>query len=212
MLKVLLLLSFFSATLTSCRDIQISKCSEDTNNCTSFLEVALADPDNFVVIWKTDATPPAYTNYTDNKGAQLPLTEYPLNSNDFSNDTTKPECQYDFTVNWGDGESSEITAWNDPDIEHQYSSPGEYVISMNGQIDCFILIGKIGLATQAGQSDFAKVIDIKQWGSNKFQTMSKMFFATQISGFSAKDVPDLSEVTDLSYMLFGNTVFNSNIN
>jgi len=45
------------------------------------------------------------------------------------------EGTYDFTIDWGDGSSDVITAYDQPETSHQYSSTGTYPISISGQID-----------------------------------------------------------------------------
>ena len=39
---------------------------------------------------------------------------------------------YDFSVDWGDGSSDTITAWDAPDRIHTYSTAGDYQISISG--------------------------------------------------------------------------------
>jgi hypothetical protein len=41
---------------------------------------------------------------------------------------------YNFEVNWGDGNSTIINNWNDPNINHTYSSSGNYTINITGTI------------------------------------------------------------------------------
>lgn len=56
------------------------------------------------------------------------------------NDTTPDEFRlpltsegtYNFTVNWGDGTSDIITAWDQPEVTHQYSPSGTYDVTITG--------------------------------------------------------------------------------
>lgn len=42
---------------------------------------------------------------------------------------------YSFEVNWGDGNSDTITAWDQSEVTHTYSAEGEYTITITGTID-----------------------------------------------------------------------------
>lgn len=45
------------------------------------------------------------------------------------------------------------------------------------------------------------IVDVKQWGANKWANMSYMFAGeSYLTGFSAPDTPDTSLVTNMSYM------------
>lgn len=41
---------------------------------------------------------------------------------------------YNFIVDWGDGYVGQVTAYNDADASHTYSSGGTYTIKMTGQL------------------------------------------------------------------------------
>ena len=42
---------------------------------------------------------------------------------------------YNFFIEWGDGNSDTITAWNDPTTLHTYTTPGIYTIKIYGQLE-----------------------------------------------------------------------------
>lgn len=44
---------------------------------------------------------------------------------------------YNFTVDWGDLSSSEVTSFDDPDINHTYSSAGTYTITITGLVEAW---------------------------------------------------------------------------
>jgi hypothetical protein len=64
---------------------------------------------------------------------------------------------YDFTVNWGDGNIEQITS--DAILVHSYAVAGVYEIRISGTIE--------GFAT-FGSGDPSKILEIKQWGPLKF--------------------------------------------
>ena len=66
-----------------------------------------------------------------------------------------PSGSYDFTIDWGDGTSSQITSPSDPDSIHTYAAPGAYTLSAKGQLYGFQF---------GGLGDKLKIGDIQQWG------------------------------------------------
>jgi surface protein len=60
--------------------------------------------------------------------------------------------------------------------------------------------------------DKSKLLDVTQWGTNKWTSMYYGFFGcNNLTGFSATDKPDLSNVTDMYSMFYGATSFNQDI-
>ena len=60
--------------------------------------------------------------------------------------------------------------------------------------------------------DSGSLTDIKQWGAVQWSSMRAMFFGcSNLPGFSATDTPDLSNVTNMSFMFWGATSFNQPI-
>jgi hypothetical protein len=69
------------------------------------------DTNNFITTWKTNNAGTSGANQIT-----IPL---------FNGAT------YNFTVDWGDNSESTITAWNDSDLTHTYSSPGTYTVTIS---------------------------------------------------------------------------------
>ena len=166
-----------------------------------FLGVQLQSPFAFgfrnnVGFWKPGSTPMVMTWNTNNTStgssaanqALLPL---------ISGST------YNFVVEWGDGNSDWITAWNDPDITHTYSASGTYTIK---------LIGRVGRLTFNNTGDRNKILNILSWGSNVWTSMASAFYGCENLTITATDQPNLSIVTNMSNMFRGALVFNQNIN
>jgi surface protein len=65
--------------------------------------------------------------------------------------------------------------------------------------------------TIAGGSDRLKLTDVSQWGSAQWTTMENAFLGCENLNISAIDVPDLTNVSDMSAMFAGASAFNSNI-
>ena len=90
---------------------------------------------------------------------------------------------YNFVVDWGDGTSNTITAYNQPEKNHTYSSIGTYTITIKGICQ--------GFQFQGG-GDRLKILSILNWGDFQFKDSS--------SGggyFKACENLDLSLVADI---------------
>lgn len=150
-----------------------------TSNCSSDF-IVIMEP--FVTNWKTDNT-----GVSQSDEIQLPLEE--LGS-------------YKFYVDWGDGQTSTITAWVQSDALHEYNSDGVYTIKIYGKMTHFRF-------KNLGDKD--KILLVTQWGDNVWENVVKMFYGCGNINISATDAPDLSQATSLSYMFRDATLFNSNI-
>ena len=60
--------------------------------------------------------------------------------------------------------------------------------------------------------DADRLMTVEQWGINQWTNMEGMFAGTSNMNFTATDTPDLSMVTDMSYMFDESANFNANIN
>jgi surface protein len=93
---------------------------------------------------------------------------------------------YNFVVDWGDGTSNTITAYNQPEKNHTYSSIGTYTIIIKGVCQ--------GFQFQGG-GDRLKILSILNWGDFQFKDSS--------SGggyFKSCENLDLSLVADIVNM------------
>ena len=82
---------------------------------------------------------------------------------------------YNFTVNWGDGQSNSIATWNQADATHTYASSGTYSISITGTIDHVSWASQDG-TTFTEANDRKKVKDITDWGSAVIYLNEMVFF------------------------------------
>ena len=96
---------------------------------------------------------------------------------------------YNFSVDWGDGNVETITAYNNR--IHSYAVPGIYEIRITGTIEGFRMV-----------TDDQKLISIKQWGDLR---LTRAGFSGTNFGlyFSNCSNLDLSQVTDVP--VFTNT-------
>ena len=94
---------------------------------------------------------------------------------------------YNFTVEWGDGNTAQVTAHDDIDIDHTYGLPGDYTITIIGLVEAWYF-------DNTGDKD--KIISISELGTvgwksfgNAFHGCSKL---TTITGGDTSNVTDMS--------------------
>jgi surface protein len=108
---------------------------------------------------------------------------------------------YNYTVNWGDGT---IESNRTGSATHAYATAGTYTVSISGDFP------RIYLPSDAVNA--AKLVSIDQWGDIVWQSMASAFGGAVNLVYLASDAPNLSLVTDMSYMFALATLFNGNIN
>ncbi len=133
-------------------------------------------PDAFVTTWTTTAsgesiTIPTYTS------------EY-----------------YDYTVDWGDGNSDMNVPGN---ISHTYANAGTYTVSICGTFPRIYF---------NNSGDRLKIKSIEQWGTNAWSSMNSAFMGAENLVSNATDMPDLSMVSDMYGMFAYARKFNGDAN
>ncbi|WP_108425632.1 BspA family leucine-rich repeat surface protein [Flagellimonas amoyensis] len=114
---------------------------------------------------------------------------------------TDNSLSYDYTIDWGDGTEEKITLSTSP--THIYASSGTYTVAIKGVFPKINMINEDGYAL--------KLMSIEQWGSNSWESMNGAFGYCANMVYNATDVPDLSKVTDMSYMFYEASSFNGEI-
>ena len=94
------------------------------------------------------------------------------------------------TIDWGDGNTDDVTA--NGIQSHAYSGPGDYRVSMAGDLSRIIL-GATGATA-------SKLASIDQWGDIEWSSMEKAFRGASNMVHGATDSPDLSGVSSMEYM------------
>lgn len=119
---------------------------------------------------------------TDNEGV----------SNDSSITIPTDGGGYNYSVDWNnDGiiDQTGITG----NVTHDFGAPGEYTIRIQGDFP------RIYFNTP---SDNKKLININQWGTNPWTSMQNAFYGADNLAITATDTPNLSNVTDTSFMFY----------
>ena len=112
---------------------------------------------------------------------------------------------YNFSVNWGDGSTSNITAYNQLEVTHTYAVSGVYTISIKGT-----LVGWKFNNTE----DKLKLLSIYQWGCLKLANSGNsgyFYGCTNLTLNTVIDVLNLTGVTTLN-SLFTNCTSLTTIN
>ena len=113
---------------------------------------------------------------------------------------TLPISGSGMTIDWGDGNKTKGASDNE---DHTYADTGDYSIRATGDLQ------RIAIGDYPGSYD--KIISLDQWGNASWTTMSYAFSGASNMAYRATDVPDLSRVTDMSYMFQDASSFNGNV-
>jgi surface protein len=151
-----------------------------------------------------------------------------------SNQVTLPlfsSGSYNFIVDWGDGNIDTITAWNQAEVTHTYSSSGTYTISIGGECNGFRfndggdklkilsvstwgnfeLIGNLGRQFYGCTNlDLTSVSDVLNFGN--CTNCELMFSGYNFSTINNINSWDVSNVTNMSFMFSDAILFNQNLN
>ncbi|BDC99815.1 BspA family leucine-rich repeat surface protein [Persicobacter psychrovividus] len=118
----------------------------------------------------------------------------------------------DYTIDWGDGNTTKGGSSSEEEVSHTYAEAGEYQVSMSGKLPHITFSVFFGQASEVRKNNAAKVLFLDAWGTNQWYSASFMFnFARNIQGRNT-DVPDFSLVSDMRYMFRGAKSFNGDLN
>jgi len=109
---------------------------------------------------------------------------------------------YDYRIDWGDGHVDENVTG---DIIHTYDVRGTYAVSISGDFPQLYFAGQSLNEFSSVEnffSDHRKLRTIEQWGENQWRSMHRAFANCSNVEINATDVPDLSGVSDMSYMFY----------
>lgn len=146
------------------------------------LQLKVGSP--FITKWKTDNL---LTGSSDANQISLPLVDGE---------------DYEFIVDWGDGNSDVITSWDSPLKTHTYSGPGSYTVQ---------IFGKFPRIKFFDSPESYKILEIIQWGTNAWTSMEGAFANCINLTSNATDAPNLAQATSLSRMFFYANSFNGDI-
>ncbi len=117
------------------------------------------------------------------------------------NDGSPDYLTYDFNIDWGDGQyDNNVTN----DITHTYLTPGIYTIAIIGDFPSF--------RQESSNRDNKKLISMDQWGDQVWQSMNQAFYFCENMVYNTTDIPNLTQVTNMSRMFRRAWLFNNDIN
>ena len=105
-----------------------------------------------------------------------------------------------YDVIWGDGTAS---AGVMGDQTHTYAVSGNHTVAISGGFE------RIYLNDQQSNADLLASID--QWGDTQWISMESAFHGASAMTYGATDAPDLSGVTDMSFMFTDASSFNGDL-
>ena len=122
----------------------------------------------FVSLWQTTR---------DNETITLPLRE---------------GFDYDFRVNWGDGNTSVVSSHDDSDRVHTYKKAGKYTVAIEGVVSAWFF-------NNGGDKD--KILKVLNLGDVGWKNLERAFYGcSRLTTFRGGRV---SSVRDMAYMLAG---------
>lgn len=110
---------------------------------------------------------------------------------------------YNYSIYWEQVNNSSVNGTIAGPITGGYTitfpSPGTYRIQISGAFPRMYFNGSLG----TDDKDYEKIISINQWGNNAWLSMEHAFDGCKYLTIPATDAPNLTYVTDLSYMFRG---------
>lgn len=100
---------------------------------------------------------------------------------------------YNFIVDWGDGNTDTITAWNQAEVTHTYTTAGTYTITIDGVCKGFRF---------NDTGDKLKILSVASWGD--FELIGNLggqfYGCTNLNLTSVSDVLNFGNCTSCSFM------------
>ena len=114
------------------------------------------------------------------------------------NQITIPAMGTDYLIEWEEVDNPDNSGSEQGSGEHTVTFPevGIYKVSISGNLKHI----NFGLYNVHNPGDAKKLIAVKQWGDIEWESMNGAFRFTSNAAIVAEDTPDLSGVTDMSYM------------
>ncbi len=105
---------------------------------------------------------------------------------------------YNYTIDWGDGTVEQLTEV-DGNPSHVYATAGTYTVAIQEEFPAINPMGS------------SKLISLEQWGNIQWKSLFYAFANCENMVYNATDVPDLSNVTNMSDMFRNASSFNGDI-
>ena len=108
---------------------------------------------------------------------------------------------YNYTIDWGD---ETVQTGLTTDGMHTYTDAGTYEVSISGDFPAIYQYFNLNNNTE-------KLLTIESWGDIEWKSMENAFTSCDNMIYNAIDVPNLTEVTNMSNMFSSASAFNGDI-
>jgi len=118
-----------------------------------------------------------------------------------------PEFKYNYDIRWSKVGASNTNGESLNNTESKiikFPSPGEYRVVISGEFPAIFFKYQNDIRRE-------KLLSVEQWGSIKWKSMNGAFAGCKNLQINAKDIPDLSRVSDMSNMFANAKSFNQSI-
>ena len=192
MKKTILLIAMCIISLYGC---QKEECILDNNLSTNI-------PGAFVTLWKTDI-------FVDDISRPAADDDIPLNDNEIM----IPYLGTNYNIVWEEVGNSENNGHEIATGVHKITFPkkGIYKVSIYGGSGYRVFSFLGGNRPIKEASNRIKLISLEQWGSIEWISLHYAFARCNNLDINAKDIPNLSKVTDMGYMFYEINSFNSDL-
>ncbi len=109
------------------------------------------------------------------------------------------------TIDWGDGNSDNISSGTVGRAFNTYASAGDYRVMISGDVL------RLSVHLASDPSNARHVVSLDQWGDTRWTEMTNMFRGASNMVYNAADAPDLSGVTNMGHMFRDAISFNGDI-
>jgi surface protein len=109
--------------------------------------------------------------------------------------------EYDFEIDWGDGQTDTITVWDQAEKTHTYATEGQYEIKIFGICKGWVFWNG---------ADAKKMLNISNWGGLSIITNTAFAGCSNLTS-TASDAPHIG-TTSLTSTFYNCTVFNGYVN
>ncbi|WP_338397020.1 BspA family leucine-rich repeat surface protein [Persicobacter psychrovividus] len=117
----------------------------------------------------------------------------------------------DYTIDWGDGNTTTGGSSSEEQVSHTYAEAGEYQVSMSGKLPSVTFSTFNNNPNQTQKDNASKVSEVVQWGSNQWYSTEYMFAEASAITDMPEESPNLSFVSSMQGMFYRAVNFNGNL-
>lgn len=103
--------------------------------CSSCAPDPIAAAQAFVSEWRVGDGGTIFLPLLEKTADMEDRDKYPSYAMSLPATVKKVDYKYDFTVDWGDGSTSQVTSFDDPDTKHTYKQGGAYTVRITGLME-----------------------------------------------------------------------------